>query len=264
MHELRRIFRHSGLADGVKGPLPLREWFDRAYANLLKGYRSQYVYKNAIANQLLLRRHSMRESALLTEFNAGVSKADAVLINGTSTVYEIKSEFDSTQRLESQLRSYGEIFDRIYVCTHASQVKHIEPILPPHVGLILLSSRYSLEEVREAQSNKRRVVPEMIFHSLRRAEYCSIVQKRFGALPSSPPAEISLACHALFSTLAPEVAHDDMVEVLRARQGATRPGLVEFIKGLPASLRAAALYADLTTRHQDALTRLLDKAVNFA
>lgn len=264
MHELRRIFRRSGLADGVKGPLPLREWFDRAYANLLKEYRSQYVYKNAIANQLLLRRHSMREAALLTEFNAGISKADAVLINGTSTVYEIKSEFDSTRRLESQLRSYGEIFDRIYVCTHSSQVKHIEPILPPHVGLILLSSRYSLKEVREAQSNKRRVVPEMIFHSLRRPEYCSIVQKRFGALPASAPAEISLACHALFSTLAPEVAHDDMVEVLRARQGATRSELVGFIKRLPASLRAAALYADLTARHQDALTSLLDKAVNFA
>lgn len=264
MHELRFIFRHSGLADGVKGSLPLREWFDRAYATLLKEYRSQYVYKNAIANQLLLRRHSMREAALLTEFNAGVSKADAVLINGTSTVYEIKSEFDSTRRLESQLRSYGEIFDRIYVCTHASQVKRIEPILPPHVGLILLSSRSSLKEVREAQSNKRRVVPAMIFHSLRRSEYCSIVQKRFGELPASAPAEISLACHALFSTLAPEVAHDDMVEALRARQGATRPELVRFIKRLPASLRAAALYADLSARHQDALTRLLDKAVKFA
>lgn len=264
MRELGRIFRHSGLPNGVKGPLRLREWFDRAYAKLLKDYRSQYVYKNAIANQLLLRRHSMREAALLTEFNAGVSKADAVLINGTSTVYEIKSEFDSTQRLESQLRSYGQIFDRIYVCTHASQLKHIEPLLPQHVGLIILSGRYSLEEVRQARSNKLRVVPEMIFHSLRRAEYCSIVRKRFGALPPSAPAEISLACHALFSTLAPEVAHDDMVEVLRARQGATRSGLEGFIKGLPASLRAAALYADLNARHQDALTRLLDKRVSFA
>jgi len=264
LDELRRIFQGSGLTEDLRRSMPLRDWFDCAYAKLMKEYRSQYVYKNAIANKLLLGRHSLRTAALFTEFIAGVSKADAVLINGTSTVYEIKSEFDSVERLQSQLGSYGEIFDRIYVCTHVSQIKRIEPILPAHVGIILLSSRYTLQEIRQAQSNKARVVPGKIFYSLRRAEYCSILQKRFGALPPSNTAEISIACHKLFSTLAPEEAHDAMVEVLRVRQGAGSPGLINFVKRVPTSLRAAALYAALGARQQDVLIGRLDKPVAFA
>lgn len=43
---------------------------------------------------------------MIPEFNVGASKADLAVFNGTSTVYEIKSEIDSTERLKSQMGDY--------------------------------------------------------------------------------------------------------------------------------------------------------------
>jgi hypothetical protein len=262
LDELRRIARISGLSDELRAKVRLREVFEIAYRFLQRSHRAEYVYKNAIANKLLLGRHSMRSASLFTELTAGVSKADIVLVNGTSTVYEIKSEFDSTTRLESQVRSYGEMFDRIYVCSHASHVEKLEAVLPAHVGIIVLSSRYTLSEKRAATSNKANVKPATIFHSLRKAEYLGILKDKFGALPDAPPSRFTSACHVRFSTLSPHEAHDAMVHALRGRQA--QPGIRAFVESVPASLRAAALYADLSAPRREQFLGRLDKFVRFA
>lgn len=92
----------------------LRDWFDFFYSLLIKQYPCEYVYKNAIATELYLTgRHSLNESLLTSEFRSGKSRADVVIVNGTTTVYEVKSEFDSLKRLEGQLLDFKNIFDCI-------------------------------------------------------------------------------------------------------------------------------------------------------
>ena len=75
---------------------PLSNWFDFFYNLLFSSYRCEYVYKNAIATKLYLGgHHSLQHSLLTNELRIGQSRADVVILNGTSTVYEIKSEYDS-------------------------------------------------------------------------------------------------------------------------------------------------------------------------
>ncbi|MEI9986083.1 MAG: sce7726 family protein [Aliidongia sp.] len=53
----------------------------------------------SVTQKILMGKHSLRTASMLNEFRAGSCKADLVILNGTATVYEIKSERDSLTRL---------------------------------------------------------------------------------------------------------------------------------------------------------------------
>ena len=112
------VVKSSGILDELRPVTTWESFFEKTYSYLFNNYRNEYVYKNAIANKILLGRHSLNTSNLLTEFRVDKSKADIVILNGTSSVYEIKSEFDSFERLEEQIRSYRKVFGFINVITH--------------------------------------------------------------------------------------------------------------------------------------------------
>ena len=95
----------------------LSTWFDFFYNLLFKQYRCEYVYKNTIATKLFLSRHSLQNSFMTDEIRSASSRADVAILNGTSTVYEIKSHYDSFDRLDGQLLDYKRVFDRICIVT---------------------------------------------------------------------------------------------------------------------------------------------------
>ena len=79
----------------------VRDAFDTAFAALrVVGNRDEYIYKAALTHNVLLGTHSLKTASMLAEFRVGQCKADVAILNGTSTVYEIKSERDSLDRLE--------------------------------------------------------------------------------------------------------------------------------------------------------------------
>jgi len=97
------------------------------YNYLRHQYRNQYFYKNTILNKLLLGVHSINTSTALTEIPIAKSKADFVLINGKAVVYEIKTELDNLERLESQISNYYKAFNHVCVLTcdsYASTLTH--------------------------------------------------------------------------------------------------------------------------------------------
>lgn len=94
-----------------------------SYEYLSRNYRNEYIYKNAIANKILLGVHSINTSYMLQEFRVGRSKVDTVILNGTSNVYEIKSELDTLERLERQISDYKRAFDKVHVITSEDQLK---------------------------------------------------------------------------------------------------------------------------------------------
>jgi len=233
---LAEVIKSSEIIDEMGCDVTMGEFFESIYNLIARSHRSEYVYKNAIANKILLGRHSLNTSYMLTEFRVGNCKADVVILNGTSTVYEIKSEYDSLERLQNQISAYAEVFDRINVITSVSLIPKLEITLPSEIGLMELTSRNTIRTKREAVSGKHRVRPEIIFGCLRRAEYLKITENVFGYVPNVPNTQIYRECQRLFCSLPPEVAHFQMIKVLCQRK--ERRILQDFMKDVPPSLRA--------------------------
>ena len=232
------------------------------YNFLFKNYRNEYIYKNVIANKILLGKHSLNTSHMLTEFRVGKCKADAVVLNGTSTVYEIKSEFDSFARLQNQIQAYLAIFDHINVITSVSQASKMGSILPDMAGILILTNRNTITTVRESKSNKRNTNPGILFDSLRKNEYIKITKEYFGVVPDVPNTQIYRKCKKLFSEIPPEIAHDLTIKVLRMRSKTKI--LQEFIKKAPSSLSAYAMsICNEKSKMQALMARFEDHAARF-
>ena len=104
--------------------------YERSYSFLEKNYKNEYIYKNMIARKILMGRHSLKSSVLLSEFRVGTNKADLVLINGCSTCYEIKTEYDSLIRLEDQLSSYTKLFNKVFVVCASKMITDVLHLIP--------------------------------------------------------------------------------------------------------------------------------------
>ena len=70
------------------------DFFDSIFYFLLKHYRNEYIYINIIVNKILLRKLFFKTSNVLIELKIGNNKADIIILTETSTVYEIKSEYN--------------------------------------------------------------------------------------------------------------------------------------------------------------------------
>lgn len=235
---------------------PLRDFFDQVYAYLFRAYRSEYIYKNVIAQKILLGVHSLTTTCMLTELRAGECKADTVLLNGTSTVYEIKSAYDSMERLSRQISAYRKVFDKIYVVSSASQAEKVAGLVAEDIGLLVLTDRNTIHPLRAPASLKHAVHPAVIFDSLRSSEYEQIIKTNFGVIPAVSNTRIYQACRELFCTLSPEVAHDAMVAVLKKR-GSGRE-LHEFVAAVPGSLKALSLSCRLGRAEQARFAEVLN------
>ena len=169
---------------------------------------NEYIYKNAIANKILLGKHSLNTSHMLTEFRVAKCKADVVILNGTSTVYEIKSEYDSFNRLENQINSYLKVFDHINVITSDSQITKLQTLLPENIGIMVLTNRNTIKTIRESEGNKKNINTEILFDSLRKNEYTRIVKEFYGEVPNVPNTQIYKEFKKLFCDLPVETVHD--------------------------------------------------------
>ena len=79
------------------------EVISQIYKYMSKNYRNEYFYQNTMLNKLLLGRHSLNTTTALTQTPIGKSKADFIMINDKAIVYEIKTELDNFERLDTQL-----------------------------------------------------------------------------------------------------------------------------------------------------------------
>src|SRR3546814_17075413 len=94
--------------------------------------------------------HSLRTASMLNEFRAGSCKADLVILNGTATVYEIKSERDSLARLANQIENYKRVFAKVNVIASEGHVEGVLTTVTDDVGVRCLSKRYRITTIREA------------------------------------------------------------------------------------------------------------------
>ena len=256
---LSEVCSNSGLFTQIELDMPLGKFFDWVYNLLFRHYRNEYIYKNAIANKILLGRHSLNTSQMLTELRVGKCKADVVIVNGSSTVYEIKSEYDSFKRLDNQINSYLKIFDHINVITSDSQLSKLQTIIPDNIGIMILTDRNTIRTIREPKSNKKNIVLETVFNTFRKDEYLQVIQEYYGNIPDVPNTQIFKECKQLFCKIPVEPAHDLTVKILRQRKTSTI--LKDFLDKTPSSLKAYALSIGDDRKKMQQLSSILDKNI---
>ena len=214
--------------------------FDTAFSLLKReGYRHEYIYKAALTHKILLGKHSLHTASMLNEFRVGECKADLAILNGTSTVYEVKSERDSLSRLERQVAAYAEVFAQVYVIAGENHLAAVIASVPEDVGVLRLTSRHRISTVREAADQSARTSPSAIFDSIRTLEARMILQSRGVTVPVVPNTELYSVLRKLFVKLEPREAHDGMVQVLKKTRNLLP--LSDLVAQLPHSLQTAAL-----------------------
>jgi len=200
------VCKNSRIFEKIDLSISLGEFFDIIFNFLLKNYRNEYVYKNLIANKILLGKHSLKTSQILMEFRIGKNKADFIILNGTSTVYEIKTEYDSFTRLDKQINSYSKAFEFVNVITSPSQVKKIRCLLPENIGILSLTNRNTISTIRKAKSNIENINLSILFDSLRKSEYLDVVKNYYGYIPDVPNTKIYNVSKKLYCKIPKEKA----------------------------------------------------------
>lgn len=228
------------------------------YGQLNDSYRSDYVFRTEIAKKLFLGRHTPGETALIPEFRVYRSKADLLMVNGTSTVYEIKSELDNFDRLENQLSDYLKVFDLVYVVTAESQIEKALCTIPEKVGLISLQENNQLHTYRDAVSNVQNIDIAMVVDALRIAEIKKMTLLLCGTIPNVSNALMFRACRELLMSCDPKQVHDAMLGILKERVHYT----AEDFDGIPFELVPACLESKVAPKQWQKITcRLNDLQV---
>lgn len=252
-----RLLANTSLATYVSPEATVGTVFDEAFELLSKSrFRDDYVYRTAITEKILLGRHSLNTATLLNEVRAGSCKADVVVLNGTSTAYEIKSERDSLARLRNQISNYRQVFATVNVVVSESHLSDVLKATPEDVGVITLSGRFRFQTARKAQNRPERVVPTMALEILRIDEATAILTRLGHEVPRVPNTQIRSELDRIFSSLDPAAVHEEMVRVLRV--GRSQANLASFINSIPASIRAASLAAKPTPKSRVRIKEAVD------
>lgn len=234
----RNSFReHDTVADAL----------DAAFDALMRlGYRDDHVYRSAVAQKLFLGRHTSNTAAVMFEARASRSRADVVILNGTSTAYEIKSERDSFTRLHDQLQDYRQLWASVNVVTAPNRVEEALTLSPPDVGIISLTSRFTLETVRPARDDPSRVNPLLLLDSMRASDAIAVVERLGGTVPKLPNTRLRSYLTDCFSQVNPRSVHEASLAVMK--QNRAQHEQVEIARRLPVHLRAPALALSFNKR----------------
>jgi len=258
--KLMKIFVEFNINNIFKQNITFRELFENSYKQLLKYYKNEYIFKNAIAQKILLGRHSIKSSVLFTEFRVETSKADIVIFNGTSHVYEIKTELDTLERLQKQIKDYQKVFEYVNIVTVESKVKAIKEMIDDRVGIIVLTDRYTLKTIKKAKSCLDMMDKNSIFNLFRKQEYLKVIKDYQGSVPDVPNTKIHSVCQEIFNQFSIKEANKVLVRTLKQRKNYN--DLVTNIKKFPNSLKLAILELGLNQKEQKDFLELLDTKVN--
>ncbi len=262
-----RLVRESNLLSITEKTEPIKNLFENAYSLLKKKYyRHEYVYKAAITKNILLGTHSLKTSSMLNEFRVEKCKADTVILNGTSTVYEIKSERDTLSRLEQQICAYRKVFACVNVIVGENHLQSALESTPNDVGVMLLTTKLNIRTIRNSIKSPERTIPEVIFDSVQLHEAKKILTLMNRNIPEAPNTQIHQELRKIFQKFTSKEdrvsTHQAMLDVLKETRSLLQ--LYDFIYTLPTSLQAAVFSSSLRKQDHVRLSNALDTPINHA
>jgi hypothetical protein len=146
------------------------------------------VIRENFHRKVLRRYHAAHDVLVLDELGLrhGKSRADIALVNGRLIGYEIKSDEDSLDRLEEQVRFYSAVFDRATIIVAGRHVKPVRSLVPEWWGIVVGKpggeTQVSFQTLRRAELNKK-VDPYAVAQLLWSVEAATILDE-LGEPPS--------------------------------------------------------------------------------
>lgn len=99
---------------------------------IFKFYHCERVIKYFFIKHLM----SRMDHIVAFEMVIGDSRVDICRINGSSYAYEIKTEYDTFDRLETQMQDYLKTFEKVYVIVPHMRVDSVRSLIPDSCGII--------------------------------------------------------------------------------------------------------------------------------
>lgn len=173
------------------------------------------IIRNNFHRKKLKRYHNDKNSLVINELglNHGKNRADIAVVNGHMIGYEIKSDYDSLDRLEKQIKSYNEIFDKINVIVGLRHFNNIHKYLPEWWGIITVetssNNKVKFNLVRKPIKNKN-IVPISIARLLWRDEVIQLLMQK-----NVSPKILRLPRSYLYETLANSMSISELSRSVR-------------------------------------------------
>ena len=258
-----RLLRQSGILPGLDPNGTLSDAYEVAFRFLRhRPNRHEYIYKAAITQKVLLGIHNLYTASMLTEFRVGQCKADVVVLNGTGTVYEIKSERDALVRLQNQVETYLRVFASVNVIVGENHLEEVLRRTSKEVGVMVLSDGYTISSRREAVVDPSRTCPECIFDAMNLKEAETVLRNIGIDIPPVPNTRKYVVLHELFVSLDPTMAHEGMVRVLKKSRNLR--SLESLLAGVPQCLHSATLSTKIRKRDHGRYTEALNTPLEAA
>ncbi len=229
------------------------------YRILLKEYRCEYIYKNEIINELLLKQYGTRDTVVINEFRVGNSVADMVMFNGVSKAFEIKTELDSDKRLNGQLTDYQRIFQESYIVTHESLIEKYRNLCET-CGLIIYQKQgriYKMTEVQKAVVQPE-IDVEVLMRCVRTDEYKNIILAFFNVLPQVNSFNMFDACEEMMKQIPKAILHQLFIAEMKKRASNTGQ-----LKDFSKELRQLCLSMKIQPKDYSLITNKLNQTITI-
>jgi len=193
------------------------DYLKHVYQILEKHYQNEYVFKNAFLNEWLIKEIGQCNSKIFNEYRVGNAIADLVMFNGNSKVFEIKTEYDSDNRLALQLENYRKAFNQIFLIIPENKLSLYKKY-DDNVGLITFNGNQSQKFTfqREAVNNSK-VDAETIIHILHSHEYKAIVKSYYGYVPEMTSFNQFRKCSELIKKIPNQELNKRFIEQMKNR-----------------------------------------------
>jgi hypothetical protein len=207
-------------------------------------------------NKLIInnRNHSIKNTIALSEIPISHSKADFILVNGQAKVYEIKTDLDNLDRLETQVQNYYKAFDQINLvaCKEkadvlADKLKHTK------IGVYKLKNG-RLYTIKESDIERNYLDHKVMFKILRKQEYENILINYFDGLPCVSQFEYYSECFKLFSRINTEKAYTFFIAELKKRSLIKKKPFMD----LPYAIKSLVYFANMKSKDISKLSEFLD------
>jgi len=229
------------------------------YKYIAKCYRCEYVYKNEIINQLLLKIYGTKNTIAFNEFRVGNSIVDFAMMNGESKAFEIKTQFDTSRRLSKQIEDYKKVFNKCYIVVASEDIVYYEKLVEPTTGIIELyydRGRIKINEYRKAVTNSE-LDSDILMGCLRTQEYKNIVLSNDGSLPIVSEFEMYDACKARIKHIPPKKLNELFLHEIKKRKSVTSR-----LHKVSKELRQICLSLNLSEKERIELTNQLCNPIN--
>jgi hypothetical protein len=248
IHLFEKIVRRYEISFSNDENIKNENVISEIYQYLGKSYRNEYFYKNTLLNKLIINVHRVNTTTALTEVPIAKSKADFIMINGKATVYEIKTELDNFERLETQIKDYFKAFDHVCVVTSESKSNELlKKLKNTPVGVYVLTSKNTIRRVKEPVKYREALDKEQIFKVLNKPEYENIINKITGSLPNVTPVNYYKECKRIACDQQIDLLYDMFLKELKKRN---KIDIIDF-SDIPYALRFLVYFSKF--RHSQIL-----------